>query len=184
MIWFATLLILVLIVAAIVYEANYGDGYYNDAGFAFFTVCVALVIGGAVAWGVFQLIGSHNTRVAQANGNAVVVWEQKTPLRALNTDSASFGGSTFLTMGYVGGDRVYSYIYETDDGGFIVDTAWLGSAMVYEVDGLEEPYMREFRSRGSWWLTWTALPERTEFYVPTGSVQDESYDVSIEGKVG
>lgn len=177
MIWFLIILVVVVVMLVAAW-LEFVDELDSPGMFMFFGVVLV-----ALAWGGFQLIGTKNSRTAQANGNQVQLWEHSTPLRALNTDSSALDGRTFLTVGYVDGDRVYSYIYESADGGIIVATMPLGYGMVYEVDGLDEPYMREVRSRGSWWWTWTSVKERTEFYVPTGSVQDSSYSVSIEEEV-
>lgn len=98
-------------------------------------------------------------------------------LRALGSDSGA-SGSFFLGSGYVGGERVLSYIKENRNGSFTTGQVKGKNAEIWELEDEQPQMVTHTQYSDRWWL----IPERVktgtwwEFRVPEGSVS-ESFEV-------
>lgn len=151
-------------------EAQYEGGSPAARGIGGFFL--GLLFGG-ILWAFIGLLGigslGHIGSTTQKTGTEVY------NLTALETGN-QVSGRFFLGSGTVNDNQVFSYLYQDEDGGFRLDSAYASNSVVYEDDS-EKPRLEvdNYETVPNPWLS-PILPiggESTgenKFYVPEGSV--------------
>lgn len=170
--WFfltPVILIAVIIAAYWIGEIFFDEGYGPALFFAIF--------GGAAT--LFLMFGFF-PHMAGEQGEARPISAQKLDLQALGTDTATQGESyrgVFLGRGWIDEKQVISYVYETDDGGYVLSRANAAESVIYEGEE-DQPYVQITKYElipNGWFAPFYSgweLNDQYQFFVPDGSVTD------------
>ena len=164
----AAIIVIVVIAVFLIWDDIWS--YFESIVLSAVVIGIAIPIWWVVSYGMLLSVDDYKR-----------VYQETTDLIVLSSGGESeVSGSFFLGTGYVDGSQVYTYITEREDGGFVMNSIDISSAVVFEGD-YDKPYMENARvfSENPLWssIHGEAL---THFYVPEGSVQKPSYSMTTE----
>lgn len=93
----------------------------------------------------------------------------------LNSDTMVSGeaGGFIIFNGYMEEKPYYFFMKKTNDGGYTKEKLPADNSVIYEVEGLEQPYVEVYTSykESTFWYIdlWDEVKE-TKFYVPKGTI--------------
>lgn len=170
--WFfltPVILVILIVIGYWIAEVVDGDGPMGAIPVAIFGTIAAAIL----MFGVFP-------GLAGDNGDVRPISVENRDLQALSTDTAVQGESyrgVFLGRGWIDEKQVISYVYETDDGGYVLDRSNASESVIYQ-DEEDQPYVQitKYEIVPNGWFApystgWTAL-DQYQFHVPDGSVTD------------
>lgn len=168
----------VVIVGLAVLMVMIDDSYYSDWSDVFAAGFYAGILITMVGFVVSLVV--TDTQITNASPNQLdVVDEHVTKLRALETGD-DVQGSFFLGSGYIDEEPVYTYIEETEDGGFKLSDIDTDSVTVYETNDRKPSIVEQFvRMKDT---TWAPHTQRTgvKIYVPVGSVEEPEFRIDTD----
>lgn len=167
MLFYILLAVIVVTVLSITiyYWVDSGD-FVDCIAFFFVVGFIGTIIFASLGGVVFGTIATDNSTI-------VTTSRTDTPLTALNTGS-EVSGRFFLGSGRIDSDSVFSYIYETPEGGYRLDSVYVDQATVY-ADEETNPYMTTItweRKPDTFWAPFTlyGVSDTYEFHIPQGSI--------------
>lgn len=146
--------------------------YKKRAVYAFSMPTFVGVFAGLAAFFVSMVFGSL---VTEGDGPQVKISEYS--LAALSSGS-EVDGSFFLGSGYVDEDRMFTYIIERSDGGYVLRSVEANDSVIYQIDD-DNIRVEVFDIYSD--PNWSRIPWNTEyhFYIPEGSIL-ENYTVRTD----
>lgn len=169
--FFLTPVILVILIIVGYWIADFvdGEGMMGAIAVTIFGTAGAIIL----MFGVLPGLAGQGAEVRPISA-------EKHDLQALATDTAVQGESyrgVFLGRGWIDDKQVISYVYETDDGGYVLDRSNAEQSVIYEGEE-DQPYVQitKYEIVPNGWFApfvngWSVLDEY-QFYVPDGSVSD------------
>lgn len=152
------------LVAIIIIWANYDDGL------AWATGLLAVPLTG----GFVLLLAVGIPALCLPNSAFKVVATETVNLRSLGSGDGIKGRSYFLGGGYIGSEKVLSYIRSESDGASKLRSAPAWASTIYEV-GEKPTLITTSYEKRAWWLAPFAVAsvDNYEFRVPNGTVSDD-----------
>lgn len=171
------LIVLVIIAVVLINVGHFFLSDYPDGGEIFVVLITTVVLG----FGVLAVSNILHHSNAVQNDNVERVDVVQTELSALN-NSSNVSGEFFLGFGSVDNEEVYRYIIQDSDGGYRVRSVDASDVVVYEIPGASSAYVEtaRLRSPSSWSAISNTSSDDIKFYVPEGSVKQDTYEVSVD----
>lgn len=173
---------MVLIVLVIIAVVLINIGYLVFSQWRDGEVIAALLFTTVVfGFGIVLVSNMAHHSNAKSDGTVERVDVVRTELAALN-NSSTVSGEFFLGFGSVDNKDVYRYIVQDADGGYRVSSVDASDAVVYEMPGASNAYAESARlkSPSSWYAISNTSRDEIKFYVPEGSVKQDTYEVSVD----